>query len=119
MNFSRRNVLIGTGGAVVLAGAAFEASRLLGKRHAPSPFDDLLARLDDRDAAAAIGEGVLAETADFDAGAAAARVRARLQHVSLAEATAEDAAAGRLAEAHGWVLPETLGLLCALAAKAA
>jgi hypothetical protein len=116
---TRRNVLIGAGGAAVLAGAAYEASRLLSKRYAPSPYDDLLARLNDRDADAQIGETVLAELNGFDAKTAAAELRAKLQHATLAQASAKDVAEGRLVEAHGWVLPETLGLLCALAAKAA
>lgn len=115
---TRRNILIGAGGAVVLAGAAWEAVRLLGGRHAPSPYDDLLARLDDRDDAAEIGQAVLANVEDFDAKTAAADLRRRLQHMTLAEAAAKDAAEGRLVEAGGWVVPETLGLLCALAAKA-
>ncbi len=116
---TRRNLMIGAGGAVVLAGTAFEASRLLSKRHAPSPYDDLLARLDDRDADAQIGETVLAELDGFDAQAVAADLRAKLQHATLADLAAKDAAEGRLLEGHGWVLPRTLGLLCALAAKAA
>jgi len=116
---TRRNVLIGAGGVVIVAGAAFEAGRLWRKRHAPSPYDDLLARLDDRDADAKIGEAVLAETTEFDAKAVAAGLRTRLDRVTLAQAVAKDAAEGRLLEAHGWVVPETIGLLCALAVKAA
>jgi len=116
---TRRNLLIGAGGAVVFAGAVFEATRLVRRRHAPSPYDDLLVRLDDRDAAAAIGEEVLVGTPDFDAPAAAGELRARFAHAGMAQTAAGDAAQGRLVEAHGWVLPETLGLLCALAAKTA
>ena len=117
--FTRRRILIGAGGAVVLAGTAFEGSRLLRKRHAPTPYDDLMSQLDDRDADAQIGEAVLANIEDFDAKSIAADVRARLAHKTLAQAVSDDAAKGRLLEARGWVVPETLGLLCALAAKAA
>ncbi|MBU6299584.1 MAG: hypothetical protein KGJ79_13075 [Alphaproteobacteria bacterium] len=116
---TRRNILIGAGGAVVAAGATFEAGRLLRKRYAPSPYDDLLARLDDRDGDVQIGEAVLADIDDFDAKAAAVELRARLQRNTLAQAVSRDAVEGRLLEARGWVVPETLGLLCALAAKAA
>ena len=116
---TRRNIVIGAGGAVVLAAGAFEGPRLLRKRHAPTPYDDLLSRLDDRDADAQIGEAVLGNFEDFDAGEAAADVRARLDRNTLAQAVSRDATEGRLLEAGGWVLPETLGLLCALAAKAA
>jgi len=111
--------MLGAGGAVVLAGAAFEGAHLFRKRHAPTPYDDLLSQLDDRDAAAQIGEGVLANIDDFDAKAVAADTRARLVHKTLAQAASEDSTNGRLLEARGWVVPETLGLLCALAAKAA
>jgi hypothetical protein len=116
---TRRNILIGAGGTVVLAAAAFEGARLLRKHHAPTSYDDLLARLDDRDADAQIGEAVLANVKDFNAKTVAADVRARLEHDTLAQVASRDAVEGRLLEANGWVMPETLGLLCALAAKAA
>ena len=115
---TRRNVLIGAGvgaAAGLVAGGSF----VLRKRHAPSPYDDLLARLDDRDADAQIGETVLAELEDFDPRLTADDVRANLEGRPLAEVSVEDAADGRVMEAGGWVLPETLALLCALAAKAA
>ena len=117
--FTRRNIVVGAGGAVVLAVAAFEGSRLLRKHHAPTAYDDLLSRLDNRDADAQIGEAVLANIDHFDAKTVAADARARLQSKTLAQVASEDAREGRLLEAGGWVVPETLGLLCALAAKAA
>ncbi|MDE2265778.1 MAG: hypothetical protein KGL29_07755 [Alphaproteobacteria bacterium] len=116
--FTRRRIMFGAGGAVLLAGGAYEGRRLLRKRYAPSPYDDLLALLDDRDADAQIGEAVLADIDDFDAKTVSESVRARLAHQSLAQAAVADATEDRLLEANGWVIPETLGLLCALAAKA-
>jgi hypothetical protein len=116
---TRRNILIGAGGAVVLAAAAFEGRRLLRKRYAPSPYDDLLALLDNRDANAQIGEAVLAEIDDFDAKLVADELRERIAKRPLAQVMSEDASEGRVQEAGGWVMPETLALLCALAAKAA
>ena len=117
--FTRRRIVIGAGGTVVLAAAAFEGGRLLRKRYAPSPYDDLLALLNDRDADAQIGEAVLADIDDFDAKSVSASVRERIGKRPLAQVMLEDAGDGRLAEASGWVIPETLALLCALAAKAA
>lgn len=114
---TRRNILIGAGGAVVAAGGAFEAARLL--RPAPSPYDDLFARLEDRNNGVEIGKAVLAETAEFDAKSVAAKLRTTFQHATLSQTATADEAAGRLLEAHGWVLPESVALLCALAAKAA
>jgi len=116
-NISRRNILIAGGGAAVLAAAGLEVRHLL-HRHAPSPYDALLAKLDDRDAAAQIGEGVLAEIDDFEPKAVAKDLRASFDRRNLTQASAEDAAEDRLVEANGWVLPKTLALLCGLAAKA-
>jgi hypothetical protein len=116
---TRRNILIGAGGVVVLAAAAFEGRRLLRKRYAPSPYDDLLALLDDRDADAQIGEAVLADIDDFDPKLAAEELRDGIAKRPLAQVAIEDVGEGRLLEANGWVMPETLALLCALAAKAA
>ena len=116
---TRRNILIGAGGTVVLAAAAFEGRRLLRKRYASSPYDDLLALLDNRDADAQIGEAVLAGIDDFDLKKMSASVRARIGRRPLAQLMIEDAGKGRVLESGGWVIPETLALLCALAAKAA
>ena len=117
--FTRRRILIGAGGAVVLAAAAFEGSRLLRKRYAPSPYDDLLALLDARDADAQLGEAVLADIDNFDPKAVSASVRERIAKRPLSKVMLEDVKNGRVLEANGWVMPETLALLCALAAKAA
>ena len=116
---TRRNILIGAGGVVVLAAAGFEGRRLFRKRYAPSPYDDLLALLDDRDADAQIGEAVLADIDDFDANLVADEVREGIAKRPLAQVLIEDISEGRLLEAGGWVMPETLALLCTLAAKAA
>jgi hypothetical protein len=115
---TRRQAVIGGGLLAVAAVAALEGPRLLRKRYAPSPYDDLLRLLDDRDADAQLGEAVLADRGDFDADAVAEELRARLAGRPLSDVMREDAQQGRVTEADGWVLPETLALLCALAAKA-
>ena len=116
---TRRNIVIGAGGTVALAAAAFEGRRLLRKRYAPGPYDDLLALLDNRDADAQIGEAVLAGIDDFDLKTVSESVRERIGKRKLAQVMSEDVGKGRVLEAGGWVMPETLALLCALAAKAA
>ncbi len=116
---SRRQTLLLGGGLVVVAGGGVGARFLLRKRYAPSAYDDLLVQLDDRDAAAQIGETVLASVEDFEPATMAARLRQRIARRPLSVVSVEDAGAARLVEAGGWVLPETLGLICALAAKAA
>jgi hypothetical protein len=118
MKLSRRTILIGTGSVAVLGGFGFEASRLLRKRYAPTPFDDLLSQLDDRDAYAQVGEAVLAGRRRFDAMAVAEGLRQKLKGSDLATVAVRDAASRTLLEAQGWVLPESEALLCALAAKA-
>jgi hypothetical protein len=115
---TRRNIVIGAGGAAVIVAGGIGGHYLLKKRYAPSPYDDLLVLLQDRDADAQIGETVLADIDDFNPTETADDLRARIKGHKLAEVVTADAAAGRLVEADGWVLPETLGLLCALAAKA-
>jgi hypothetical protein len=119
IEITRRNALIAGGGVAGLVVIGVGGRLLLRKRYAPSPYDDLLDLLDDRDAAAQIGETVLAEVEDFDPKALADQMRARVAKRRLAAVTAEDASEGRVVEGGGWVLPETLGLICALAAKAA
>lgn len=118
-HFSRRNLVMGAVAVTVVAGVGYEGSRVMRKRYAPSPYDDLLAHLGDRDGAAQIGEAVLAEVDDFDPKVVAAALRAKLAHVPLTDIAARDAADGRILEAHGWVLPQSLGFLCVFAAKAA
>jgi hypothetical protein len=115
--FTRRAVVFG-GGAVIVAGlAGVEGPRLLRKRHAPSPYDDLLDKLDDRDAAAQIGEAMLAGNTGFNAERLAAALRPRLRHQDLSEVALKEAEESRVREVDGWVMPESLALLCALAAK--
>jgi hypothetical protein len=47
----------------------------------------------------------------------AARLRLRLKAKDLAGAAAEDVADGRVLEVDGWVLPQSVALLSALAAR--
>lgn len=116
---TRRQAMIG-GAAVTGAVIGGVGARLLfRKRFSPTPYDDLIALVDDRDGAAQIGETVLAKSEDFEPLALAASLRTRIAKRRLATVIAEDAANGRLVEGGGWVLPETLALICALAAKAA
>ena len=119
MKFNRRDTIIAAGGGIAVIGAGLTGRLLLRKRHGPTPYDDLLGLLDDRDADAQIGETVLAEVEDFDPKTMADELRARIGKRSLAAVLEDDIAVGRVVEAGGWVLPESLGLLCALAAKAA
>ncbi len=117
---SRRPVLSGilaALGIAVAGGVAYEAPRFSLRRYKPSPFDDLLAQLPDRESAGRVGAAVIAETPDLNA---EQRARAlRLAAMPLADAMAADLTENRVIEVRGWILPQTLADLCALAAKAA
>jgi hypothetical protein len=113
----RRRTVIGS---VAVAGAAVAAglyrfTDLFAKHYPPTPYDDVLSVLVDREEAARFGALVRAAPAP---GALAARLRAILKPNGLAGAVGADIAAGRLAEVDGWVVPQSVALLSALAAKA-
>lgn len=116
---SRRDLAIYGGSLAAVAAGGVAVRSLLRPRFAPTPYDDLIALLADRDGGAQIGETVLAGSEDFEPIALAARLRQHIAGRTLASVLGADAAAGRLIEAGDWVLPETLGLICGLAAKAA
>jgi hypothetical protein len=112
----KRRTLIG---GVVAAGAAVAAgiyrfTDLFVKHYPPTPYDDLLGQLTDREQAAKLGAKAPLTS---DAQSQAARLRASLQGRDLAAAANADIAAGRLVEVDGWLVPQTLAELCALAAK--
>ena len=119
---SRRPVLSGilaVFGVAIMGSIALEAPRLARRRYKPGPFDDLLAKLPDRDNGGRVGAAVIAEMPEFGATRTAQRPRAKLAATSLADAMSADLAQNRLVEVRGWILPDTLANLCALAAKAA
>ena len=113
----RRALIAGTvaATAAVVAGL-YRFTNLFAKHYPPTPYDDVLATLVDREKAAEFGAMVQDAPAP---GRLAARLRGALRPNGLAGAVASDIAADRLAEVEGWVVPESVALLSALAAKAA
>ena len=99
---------------MAVAAGLYRFTDLFVKHYPPTPYDDLLTRLVDREEAIRLGARM---TGDFDVQRQAARLRATFAHQDLATAIQADIAAGRLVELDGWVVPETLGLLSALASK--
>lgn len=82
-----------------------------------TPYDDLLDRLSLREEAITLGLAVLAAKPHFAREPAAARLRAGLKtYRNLGNLAAADAAAGRVAELHGWILPAAVTEISALAA---
>ncbi len=109
----RRSLVAGAAAAgAVLAAGLYRFTDLFVKHYPPTPYDDVLALLTDREQAAKLGVSVPGAPAVL-----AASLRTRLKP-GLAAAAKADVAAGRMVEVDGWVLPESVALLAALAAKA-
>lgn len=118
-----RRPLLTALGALVGVGAvgciAYESSGLLGLPAHKSGFDDLISLLPDGDDAVTVGNAVLAGNNAFRQRAAVHDLRQKIGKRPLNSVLDEDAVQGRVVETAGWVLPESLAILCALAAKAA
>ena len=117
----RRAVLAGGLGVIGVGLAALpygEWSKLLRPHYPPTPYDDLLSQMADRENAARLGAAVLADEKGFDARGTAQQLRTRLRNRLLADELSAELRAGRVKEVRGWILPESLAEICALAAKA-
>ncbi len=110
----RRTLITGaaTASAAVAAGL-YRFTDLFVKHYAPTPYDDVLGALADREQAAKLGALVSGAPAPQ---ALAAKLRIAIKP-GLTAAARADAANGRLTEVGGWVVPESVALLSALAAK--
>jgi hypothetical protein len=114
----RRTFLLGgTALAAAAAGGAAWKLRLFRKHYAPTPHDDVLARLMDREWAEKFGAQALPTLPGYAPERAAARLRILLGSGSLKEAALRDAQAGRLVEAAHWLVPECVALIAALTAR--
>jgi hypothetical protein len=111
----RRTVIAGVAaaGAAVAAGL-YRFTDLFVKHYASTPYDDVLAALLDREQAAKLGALVPQAPAP---NVLAARLRPILKSGGLTGAIQADIASGRITEIDGWVLPESVALLSALAAR--
>jgi len=112
---ARRTLIAGVAaaGAAVAAGL-YRFTDLLVKHYAPTPYDDVLAALADREQAVRFGVWVGGAP---DAKTLAEKLRPLLKSVGLNAAAKADAMAGRVIEVDGWVVPQSVALLSALAAK--
>ena len=114
---NRRSVLAGlTAIVAAAAGGVAWKLHLFKKRYAPTPYDDLLNQIVDRDAAARLGTAVTQARPDLNAQNLAQMLRRPAS--TLTWRAARDASQNRLIEAGGWIVPESVGLYSALAAKA-
>jgi hypothetical protein len=112
-----RRIAIGVVAAAVAAVVAVRELPLLRRhRYRPTPYDDLMSKLDDRDAAAAFGKSAPADA--LKTPALVTLLRARLKTESLAQVSQRELAQGHVLEVGGWIVPESFTLLCVLAARA-
>ena len=111
----RRSLIAGVAAAgAALAAGLYRFTDFFVKHYAPTPYDDVLSALADREQAARLGTSVsgMPEVPQL-----AAKLRAILKPAGLGAAARADARAGRLIEVDGWVVPQSVALLSALAAK--
>ena len=110
----RRDVIAGivAAGAAVAAGV-YRFTDIFVKHYAPTPYDDVLGLLLDREQAARLGAHVSQSPGPA---ALAGRLRASLKP-GLAAAAEAEVAQGLLVEVDGWVLPQSVALLAALASR--
>jgi hypothetical protein len=111
----RRTAIGGLAAALIAAGGAAWKLRLFAKRYPPTPYDDLLNQIVDREPAARLGAVVVRARPDLTAQGLATILRQPGE--TLAERAVRDADQNRLMEADGWLVPESVGLYAALAAK--
>jgi hypothetical protein len=112
----KRRTLLGgvaAAGAVVAAGL-YRFTDLFVKHYPPTPYDDVLAQVVDREHAAVLGRHV---AGPFDVPREAAALRTRLAGSTLESTAQGDVATGRLMEVDGWLVPQVVARLAALAAR--
>jgi hypothetical protein len=118
---TRRSVIAGLAAsavavATVAGGALWRFTDIFVRHYPPTPYDDVLARLVDREHAAKFGAAALRALPGFTA-QAAAQLRTAFGSGGLSVAATIDTVNGRMVEADGWVVPRCVALLSALAAK--
>jgi hypothetical protein len=111
-------MMAGAGALAAVAAGAVWALKPARKHYPPTPYDDLLARLDDRDWAAKFGAAAQKAVPDYRPQAAASRLHGLMGSGTLRTAALRDAGAGRVIEVNGWLVPESAALMAALAKSA-
>lgn len=119
-DIARRPLLasvLGIAGLAIIGGGVYEGIHRVTHHYPRTPYDDLLYKLADRESAKAMGAQVLATEKTFDVKATAHALRLHLHHRDLADVLEEEIRESAVTELRGWVIPQTLAQLCALAAK--
>ena len=112
----RRGFLTGVSVAVVAAasGAAAWRFHLFGPYYPPTPYDDLLHQITDREPARVFGQAALKIMPGKNAASLASALRGQ---AGLAALATSDPGKGRVTEVSGWVVPESVARYAALAAS--
>ena len=113
MKISRRNLGLGTAALVLLGVGAEGYRRYFGPWYAPTPYDDLLNQIADREPARVFGGAALKAMPGSNAASLARVLRGQ---ATLAKAAASDPAQDRVTEVSGWVVPQSVAHYAALAA---
>jgi hypothetical protein len=95
---------------------ALEWTRLFGRHYTSTQFDDLFAKLGDREASAVLGRAVLREGVAHRPTQIASNLRSRLANQSIAALCLSEAKSAEIVEASHWVVPESVMLMAVLAA---
>ena len=110
----RRRFLLGSAVALVAAGgAAAWRWHLFGRYYPPTPYDDLLRQIADREPASVFGQAALKTMPGANAASLARTLRSQ---DTLAALAGSDPAKGHVTEVSGWVVPESVARYAALAA---
>ena len=108
----RRNVLAGLAVAAAAGGAAWKF-RLFRKHYPPTPYDDLLDQIADREPAILFGQTARKSLP----GAARLAAALRRDGRTLAARAAAEPGEAQIAEVAGWLVPQSVALYAALAAQ--
>jgi hypothetical protein len=110
--------VLGVAGLAIIGGGIYEGVHTRARRYPHTAYDDLLYKLSDRESAKQLGLQVLSQDKNFDLHGTAQMLREKLKKEDLADVLEADIRGGAVMELRGWVIPQTLADLCALAAKA-
>jgi hypothetical protein len=112
---TRRSVLAGSAVAILAAaGGAIWKFRLFAKHYPPTPYDDLLSQITDREPAIIFGR----QAARSLPGAPQLAAQLRRDGRTLPARAAAEAAEAQVTEVAGWVVPQSVALYAALADQA-
>jgi hypothetical protein len=111
MKFSRREFGIGVAALAAVATMGLGYRHIFGRWYAPTPYDDLLHQITDREPASLLGKTLPKPEVSVLA------AKLRQPGFALERRARGDAAAGRVVEAGGWLVPESVALYSQLAAQ--